>query len=122
MNYNYNIDFNIFIYINPLNFIKMSCHVMNCSHPFDHVTIAHKCRECREYGHGSEECKSYIDRDLLSKYYNDRMSLENQCKFPHCRYKEMHTTSNHKCSKCHNFGKQCECHREIIKYFKKNSV
>ena len=39
---------------------SVSCKVSGCRYPSYHTTIAHRCGECNNYGHGQIECNNVL--------------------------------------------------------------
>lgn len=76
------------------------CAVAECRHPESHVTAGHKCGNCKCHGHGQIECHNPIKKIQLKDKLNDILPENLQCKFGSCKYKQLHTSEAHQCSKC----------------------
>lgn len=77
------------------------CKVSGCRFPQYHVTSGHQCGACKHFGHGMIECANLIKKNELASYINDVLPYDIQCKFGRCKYKQLHTSEGHHCSKCH---------------------
>lgn len=73
------------------------CTVLHCDCSFDHKTRGHECPTCHEFGHGSIECTSGMDRHLKP---DQEIPVVQQCTIPGCRFKQFHTTNGHHCGFC----------------------
>jgi hypothetical protein len=84
------------------------CKSNGCRYPASHITSAHKCGKCGEFGHGQNECENdTLIRELHNptmKMYRmfqedvikrDQMPLNMFCKNPKCNQKHTHSTESH---------------------------
>ena len=87
----------------------MSCKVKNCRYKNSHVTSAHLCGKCGQYGHGQIECgNNNLIKELL-KYQNDELSVHNWCTVNNCMNHKKHTTKSHQCNKCGRYHSEDSC-------------
>jgi len=86
----------------------MLCKVRGCRFANTHLTIAHKCGNCDNYGHGRYECMYPDDKKLLlERSFSSSMELMSQseyCTARPCKFPWSHKTVSHHCSLCGNNG------------------
>jgi hypothetical protein len=91
------------------------CRVRGCRFAHSHVTFAHKCTTCGEYGHGQLECGRLERIHALDSQdpHKDMMPVSDYCTIPACTFPWTHTTSAHHCATCGSRAPECVCqHRK----------
>ncbi len=87
------------------------CQVKGCRYPQTHLTIAHRCGTCKQYGHGQLECGNRRKITALTLVYDEvGLAQTDWCSVPTCTYRWSHTTEAHHCYKCGARGNlTCNC-------------
>jgi len=80
------------------------CNVRGCRHAHTHVTQAHRCGRCLQYGHGVVECGTHLHLDLAPF----SLPFHEFCGVPGCACPSTHTTEAHHCPRCNARG-MCVC-------------
>ena len=83
---------------------SVSCKVSGCRYPSYHTTIAHRCGECNNYGHGQIECNNDVLKQQLLSFFEEQMPEDQFCRFPNCTYPWSHSSSSHHCFRCGERG------------------
>jgi hypothetical protein len=83
------------------------CRVKCCRFKDSHVTRAHKCGTCGEFGHGQLECNNSAAITALSEHWNERLD-SNHCDVALCPTPNTHTSAGHFCKDCNKRG-GCNC-------------
>jgi hypothetical protein len=78
-----------------------TCQAKECRFPDTHITMAHKCGTCGDYGHGQLECNnSHARQNLQNNYKNEKLPEVDHCNIDKCLYPWSHTRDAHHCGKC----------------------
>ena len=87
---------------------QVFCAVRNCRFPGSHLTCAHKCGTCQEYGHGQMECNSIQMRSALSQAAQ-HITLPSfmHCNAVNCSNRASHTVDAHHCETCGSRSTTC---------------
>ena len=96
----------------------MTCRVQGCRHPTTHTTIAHRCGNCREFGHGQIECNNDSMKEKLCLFFSDRINFLRRCEVPNCPNSETHHTTAHHCSKCGQRHQEDNCIIQTLDYYR----
>lgn len=103
------------------------CKVSDCRYANTHVTAGHKCGDCKQFGHGRQECDDEDLKEKLKQYHNDTLPNELHCTMKNCRFPSLHTNSGHTCGLCgknhslydctlyRNYGKKTAIKKNEIK-------
>ena len=74
----------------------MVCRVKGCRHAHTHLTSAHRCRTCGDYGHGQIECGVLSKiADLQRRSMHDTLAY--QCTVSGCGAPSTHMNVAHHC-------------------------
>lgn len=86
------------------------CRVSGCRFANTHVTRAHLCGTCGQFGHGQVECGNVqAISDLGNKQGWQYLPPDQVCDVPHCKSPHTHLRCAHVCTKCKVRGQSCEC-------------
>ena len=81
----------------------MYCLVQGCRFPDSHLTEAHVCGICYNFGHGQNEHNIPESMELLKKKLSETIivfPVENYCTIMSCDSKSTHHISAHHCKTC----------------------
>lgn len=90
----------------------MYCKIRSCRFPGSHVSLAHKCGDCGQFGHGLIECKnSNSRRKLLDdiQFYPAYLPQNISCQVADCATYWQHTSQSHHCSLCGDRHEEFKC-------------
>jgi len=77
------------------------CQVGGCRFPHSHLTKAHQCGTCYNFGHGQKECGNSTKISKLKHQSRGiRFPSHQYCQAPACRQSYSHHSDAHICSKC----------------------
>ena len=88
---------------------QFRCMTEGCNNPEIHLTSAHRCENCGEFGHGIQECGKRELMQALKIHENDRFPTSLRCRIEGCRFRHSHKTEAHMCSKCHGNHSAIHC-------------
>ena len=77
------------------------CKVKYCRFQKFHVTSAHRCGKCHQFGHGMIECgnpNKILELKNNSKF--DKLNQQDFCTVINCKHKWSHKTESHECKIC----------------------
>ena len=91
--------------------VLIHCKVQGCRYPNCHTTVAHRCGNCNQYGHGQMECNNVNAISNLVQYLEEAMPDNRWCEYSNCTYPWSHSSESHHCFICGKRGshsaKQC---------------
>lgn len=77
------------------------CRANECKYPHSHVTKAHRCGKCGDFGHGLMECGNEAKIAALTRTsLRDRLPERFHCDLSDCACRWSHTSEAHHCKKC----------------------
>ena len=86
---------------------EKACFVPGCTYPDQHLTAAHRCSNCWNYGHDKDHCqdqdiKAELDKILIRqiRYYDLLIPADFRCTIPGCKHPYSHHKSSHHCKYC----------------------
>lgn len=89
-----------------------TCQVKYCRFPNTHLTCAHKCGTCGQFGHGQMECNK---PDKIKNLQNICIVADHfNCTVPGCPQPWSHSNKAHHCDICNN-RENCNCYTIIQK-------